>query len=247
MKDFDESTYGDRIAEVYDEMYANLNSPEQLASMVDMLAGLAGSGPAWNLESARAGSRFRWRRAGLRSTASTPPRPWSKSCGKSPAARQFPSPWATSWSFDLKDRYSLIYVVFNTFFAPLTQEDQVKCFMNVARHLNDGGFFVIEAFVPDVARFVGGQSIRTGMLTTNTASIDMAHHDAATQMVTSSHVYFTEDGVRLYPIKLRYAWPSELDLMGRLAGLTLRSRTSDWQGSPFTASSTNHVSVYERR
>ena len=117
--------------------------------------------------------------------------------------------------FDLQDRYSLIYAVFNTFFAPLTQEEQVKCFMNVARHLTDGGFFVIEAFVPDVARFVGGQCIRADVVNTDTVSIDVSRHDPAAQMVTSSHVYFTEDGVRLYPVKLRYAWPSELDLMGQ--------------------------------
>ena len=55
-----------------------------------------------------------------------------------------------------------------------------------------------------------------------------------------------ESGTRIYPVQLRYAWPSELDLMARLAGLRLRERWHDWTGAPFTAASTSHISVYER-
>lgn len=215
--------------------------------MVDMLAGLAGSGPALELGIGTGRIALPLAARGVEVHGIDSSEAMVQKLRGKPGGEAIPVTMGDFVDFDLEDCYSLVYVVFNTFFAPLTQEDQVRCFMNVARHLTDGGFFVIEAFVPDVGRFVGGQSIRTGMLTADTASIDMAHHDPATQMVTSSHVYFTKDGVRLYPVKLRYAWPSELDLMGRLAGLRLRSRTSDWQGSPFTASSTNHVSVYERR
>ena len=146
---------------------------------------------------------------------------------------------------DVEGRYSLVYVVFNTFFAPLTQEAQTRCFRNVARRLADGGVFLIEAFVPDLTRFVRGQNIQAGVIETDHVSIDLSRHDPVEQTVTSSHMYISESGMRLYPVKLRYAWPSELDLMARLAGMVLRHRWSDWQGSPFTASSTSHVSVYE--
>ena len=80
---------------------------------------------------------------------------------------------------------------------------------------------------------------------TDRVSIDLSRHDAVAQIVASSHVHISGQGVRLYPVKLRYAWPSELDLMAKLAGMRLRTRWGDWKGGPFTASSTNHVSVYE--
>lgn len=247
MKEVDESTYGDRIAEVYDEMYATLNSPEQLASMVDMLAGLAGSGRALELGIGTGRIALPLAARGVEVHGIDSSEAMVEKLREKPGGEAIPVTMGDFVEFDLKGRYSLIYVVFNTFFAPLTQEEQVKCFMNVARHLTDGGFFVIEAFVPDVARFVGGQCIRADVVNTDTVSIDVSRHDPAAQMVTSSHVYIAEKGVRLYPVKLRYAWPAELDLMARLAGMGLRDRTSDWKGSPFTASSTNHVSVYEVR
>ena len=138
-------------------------------------------------------------------------------------------------------------MVFNTFFGLLTQEAQVRCFANVARRLSDGGVFLLEAFVPDPTRFVRGQNIQMGVLETDRVSIDLSRHDPVGQTVASSHLYITEKGVRLYPVKLRYAWPSELDLMAKLAGMELRHRWSDWRRAPFTASSTHHVSVYELR
>ena len=247
MKDFQESTYGDRIAEVYDEMYTHLNSPEMVGPMVDMLAGLAGSGRALELGIGTGRIALPLAARGVEVHGIDSSEAMVQKLRQKPGGEAVPVTMGDFVEFDLDERYSLIYVVFNTLFALLTQEDQVRCFMNVARHLPNGGFFLIEAFVPDMARFVDGQCIRADVVNTDTVSIDVSRHDPAAQTVTSSHVYITEQGVRLYPVNLRYAWPSELDLMGRLAGLTLRSRTSDWRGSPFTASSTNHVSVYEQR
>ena len=90
--------------------------------------------------------------------ASTHQRQCSKSSAKSPAAHRYLSPWVTSLSWKWR-KNSLIYAVFNTFFSPLTQERQLRCFNNVARHLTDGGVFLIEAFVPDLARFERGRSV----------------------------------------------------------------------------------------
>ena len=247
MEEFQESTYGDRIAEVYDEVYAHLGRPERVVPMVDMLAELAGSGPVLELGIGTGRIALPLAARGVEVHGIDSSEAMIEKLRGKPGGEAIPVTLGDFVEFDLQDRYSLIYAVFNTFFAPLTQEEQVKCFMNVARHLTDGGFFVIEAFVPDVARFVGGQCIRADVVNTDTVSIDVSRHDPAAQMVTSSHVYIAEKGVRLYPVKLRYAWPAELDLMARLAGMGLRDRTSDWKGSPFTASSTNHVSVYEVR
>ena len=139
---------------------------------------------------------------------------------------------------------SLVFVAFNTLFALLTQDDQVRCFANVASHLADDGVFVIEAFVPDLTLYKGGQRVSAMHVGTDSVRLDAARVDPAEQRVTATHVVLTGDGTRLYPVHLRYAWPAELDLMARLAGLRLRHRWADWERRRFDASSVRHVSVY---
>ena len=140
----------------------------------------------------------------------------------------------------------LIYVLFNTFFALLTQDEQIRCCENVARHLAPSSVFLIEAFVPDVARCSGKQAVRAVQVTSDEVRLDVTHWDPVTQHLMSQHVVLTEQGVRLFPVQLRYVWPAELDLMARLAGLHLRERWESWDRSGFTADSTKHISVYER-
>src|ERR1041384_1134557 len=142
--------------------------------------------------------------------------------------------------------FALIYIVFNTFFTLPTQDAQVRCFRNVAAHLAPGGCFLIEAFVPDVTRFDGGQTTRAVQVTTESAHLEVTQHDPVAQRSFSQHVVITDGQVRLYPVQIRYAWPAELDLMAQLAGLRLRDRWSDWQRTPFTSASTKHISIYER-
>ena len=104
---------------------------------------------------------------------------------------------------------------------------------------------LIEAFVPDPGRFTRAQSLNVNRIDADQVELDVARHDPLTQRVQSQHLIFTESGTRLYPVQLRYAWPSELDLMARLAGLRLRERWSDWAGAPFTAASSSHISLYQ--
>ena len=143
-------------------------------------------------------------------------------------------------------RYSLVFVVFNTFFGLLAQEDQVRCFRNVAEHLTEDGLFVLEAFVPDVARFDRGQRVSVSRVGLGEAWLDVAKHDPVDQLVSSQHLVVSEQGIRLYPVQVRYAWPAELDLMARLANLVLRDRWEGWTREPFTERSGSHVSVYAR-
>ncbi len=143
-------------------------------------------------------------------------------------------------------RYALVFVAFNTFFALLTQEDQLRCFANVAAHLADGGVFVIEAFFPDLARFDRDQRVHVNRIESGEVMLDAARHDPAAQRVDSYHIVLGEQGTRLYPVSIRYAFPSELDLMARLAGLELTDRWGGWNREPFTAASLRHVSVYGR-
>ena len=245
MKDFRESTYGDRIADVYDELYEDLASPALVAPMVDVLANLAGGGRALELGIGTGRIALPLAGRGVEVHGIDASAAMVDKMRRKPGGGRIPVTMADFADVDADGRFSLVYVVFNTFFALLTQDAQVRCFANVASRLSEGGVFLVEAFAPDLTRFERGQNIQAGVVETDRVSIDLSRHDAVAQTVESSHVHISEQGVRLYPVKLRYAWPSELDLMARVAGMRLRSRWGDWQGGPFTASSTNHVSAYE--
>ncbi len=140
--------------------------------------------------------------------------------------------------------FAVVLLVFNTIFALPNQDAQIACFRNAARHLDTGGAFVIEAFVPDPARFDRGQRVHVRDVMDDEVRLDVAEHDPTTQTVRSALVRLRETGTRILPINLRYAWPAELDLMARLAGLRLVARWGGWRRQTFTASSTSHVSVY---
>jgi SAM-dependent methyltransferase len=143
--------------------------------------------------------------------------------------------------------YPLIFLVSNTLFNLLTQEDQVRCFENVATHLTDDGFFVVEAFVPSyLYRLPNAQYVDAEAIAVDEVLLDVGRHDAVAQRLDESHVSLTSQGVRVYPIVTRYAWPSELDLMARIAGLRLKERWAGWCREPFTSGSGAHVSVYGR-
>ena len=142
--------------------------------------------------------------------------------------------------------FSLVFVVFNTIFMLLSQEEQTRCFRNVAARLGEGGVFVVEAFVPDMKRYEGGQAVKTTAIADDEVILEVSRLDAARQHVTSQRVVLGGGGVRLFPIQIRYAWPSELDLMAQLAGLRLRERWGGWRREPFDSASGKHVSVYER-
>jgi SAM-dependent methyltransferase len=143
--------------------------------------------------------------------------------------------------------YRLIFVVWNTLFNLLTQEDQIRCFQNVAAHLTADGSFVVETFVPAfLYRLRNDQYVDTEMIEVDRVQLDVLRHDAAAQMLEESHVSLSQTGIHLNPVVQRYAWPSELDLMARIAGLRLKERWANWNRDPFTANSAIHVSVYGR-
>ena len=143
--------------------------------------------------------------------------------------------------------YRLIYVVFNTLFNLRDQAEQVRCFENVAAHLTDDGVFVVEAFTPGyLHRLRDNQYVDAEDIRVDKVWLDVARHDPVEQRLEKNHVSLSAAGIRLNPVVLRYAWPSELDLMARIAGLRLRERWGGWSGEPFTGASRLHVSVYER-
>jgi Methyltransferase domain len=143
--------------------------------------------------------------------------------------------------------YQLVYVPFTSFFALPSQAEQIRCLHNVAAHLDQGGAFVLDAFVPDVTRFHNQQAVTAQRVGPDAVLLDVSRHDPVAQRVDSSHVLLTDSGVRLYPVCVRYAWPSELDVMALVAGLRLIDRFGDYDGRPFDATSTRHVSVYRKQ
>jgi SAM-dependent methyltransferase len=140
-------------------------------------------------------------------------------------------------------RYGLVYLVYNTIGNLLTQDGQVRCFENAARHLDDGGVFVLECRVPSGA---SRQFVEAERVAADEVVLDVNRYDPVTQVLDEVHLHITEGGIRLGPISVRLARPPEFDLMARIAGLRLRDRFGGWCGERFTADSWRHVSVYEK-
>lgn len=147
----------------------------------------------------------------------------------------------------VKGRYPLIFLLWNTLFNLLSQDDQVRCFENVEAHLSEGGAFVVEAFVPSfLHRLHDDQEVKAESVEVDEVRIGVLRHDAATQTLEQNHVSLSPAGIRLSPVAQRYAWPSELDLMARIAGLRLDARFAGWNEEAFGSRSEMHVSVYRR-
>jgi len=141
--------------------------------------------------------------------------------------------------------FRLVYLVFNTIGNLTTQDEQVACFANAATHLEVGGCFVIEVGVPDLRRLPPGEDARVFSHTPGYVGYDH-YTDLVAQQATSHHFVADESGVREFRTPFRFVWPSELDLMARLAGMSLRDRWAGWDRAPFTGESTAHVSVWEK-
>jgi hypothetical protein len=141
-------------------------------------------------------------------------------------------------------RFALAYLVRNTITNLTSQDDQVACFQNVAAHLEPGGCFVIEVYIPQPQRLPPGETVHAFAVTPTHFGFE--EYDLARQIAVSSHYWVVDGQLETYSTPHRYLWPSELDLMARLAGLRLRGRWSDWHRAPFTSDSASHVSVWEK-
>ena len=243
MDDYGAATYGDRIADTYDRLY-----PDQggVTPEVRALATLAGGGRALELGIGTGRVALPLAEQGVAVHGIDASEAMVVKLRAKPGGAEIPVTIGDFADVTVDGTFTLIFAVFNTFFALTTQEAQVRCFQRVADRLADGGVFLIEVFVPDPTRFTHGQSMDVTHVDSDRVTLDVARHDPLHQRVHSQHLQFSEAGTRLYPVQIRYAWPSELDLMARLAGLRLSERWSDWTGAPFTAASTRHISLYER-
>jgi SAM-dependent methyltransferase len=236
------STYGDRIAEIYDDAYPDLPTDET----VSMLAELAGSGPVLELAIGTGRVALPLAARGVEVHGIDASEAMVEKLRAKPGGDRLQVTFGDMADVPVEGRFTLVYLIFNTFFGLLTQDDQLRCFTNVGEHLTNDGVFVLDAFFPDLGRFDRGQRVSTTKVETDEVWFNVDRHDAVAQRVDSVHVVLTERGAKLYPVQIRYAFPSELDLMARLAGLRLRERFGGWSREPFTDRSDRHVSIYER-
>lgn len=241
MKNYAEETYGQRIAGVYDTLYETVDE-----GAPQLLADLAGAGRALELGIGTGRVALPLQERGVEVQGIDASEAMVARLRHKPGGDKIAVTIGSFAGVPVEGPFSLVYVLFNTFFALLTQEEQVDCFANVARRLGPGGNFLIEAFVPDLQRFDRGQTVRATSVDVDAVHLETTKWDPLTQQVTSQHVVLGEGGVRLYPVTLRFAWPSELNLMARLAGLELAQRWENWQRAPFTGKSQKHISVYRR-
>jgi SAM-dependent methyltransferase len=142
--------------------------------------------------------------------------------------------------------FRLVYLIYNTLYNLPTAERQVDCFRNVARVLDADGAFALECFVLDPAQYDRGQRVEALSVKEDAVVLQVTRHDSAAQRLFKQHLVFDAGGFRGFPVALRYCWPSELDLMARLAGLELAERYADWDRSPYGSDSESHISVYRR-
>lgn len=240
-----ENRFDEPIAGRYDERTADMVRPEVLDPAVDFLATLAGGGAAleFGVGTGRVALPLSARGVTVHGI----------DLSEAMLARLRGKPGAERVLVTVGDfaetrvpgEFRLVYVVFNTITNLTTQERQVQCFRNAAAHLGRGGCFVVEVFVPDLRRVPPGERFRPFDVGPTHVGFD-EFTDFAGQILTSHHYWIEEGRVETFSAPFRYVWPSELDLMARLAGMTLRERWAGWTREPFTGESRSHVSVWER-
>jgi hypothetical protein len=240
----DQGYFGDRVAATYDEHSASMFDPAVIEPAVDRLAELAGEGGA--LEFAIGTGRIALplagrgvRVAGIDNSEAMLARLRAK-----PGAERIEAVVGDMAATRVDGAFSLVYLVFNTIFKLTTQDGQVACFANAAAHLRSGGRFVIEARVPELQRLPLGQTVLPWRA--EPGGISYYVYDVVTQRLSGQHYYLEDGRVQPSPTEMRYAWPAELDLMARLAGMRLEHRWSGWGREPFTGLSPTHVSVYAK-
>jgi SAM-dependent methyltransferase len=238
---YDAATYGDRMADFYDELPTH---PADAAVAARCLADLAVGGPALELGIGTGRLALPLADHGVAVSGIDASAAMVAKLRAKPGGAEIPVAVGDFADLGVDGRFSLIFVAYNTFFSLLDADTQRGCFERVAERLLPGGRFVIEAFVPDPTRFERGQHLEVRHVGIDSAVVSVSRHDAPTQRVDSLLVRLAEGGVRTWPVHIRYSYPGELDQMADHAGLRLEERWGGWEREPFTDDSVKHVSVY---
>jgi SAM-dependent methyltransferase len=236
--------FGEHVAARYDESAADMFEPAVVDPVVDFLADLVGDGAALELGIGTGRIALPLAQRGIRVHGMDLSEAMVARLRAKPGAERIGVTIGDFATTTVNGRFSVAYLVFNTIMNLTTQDEQVACFQNVAAHLEPGGCFVIEVGVPGLQRLPPGETVRA--FTVSATRLGFDEYDVASQGLISHHYTVIDDKLEVVSMPFRYAWPSELDLMARLAGMMLRERWSGWKREPFTSDSTKHVSVWEK-
>jgi SAM-dependent methyltransferase len=246
MDNYGPETYGDLNADVYDEWHAALDPTDAVRCLAELID-QAPAGPVLELAVGTGRVTIPLAAKGVDVRGIDSSEAMVERMRAKPGGADIPVVIGDMADVDpgTDEQFALVFVVFSSFFFLMTQDEQVRCFANVARRLLPGGRFVIECPTPDVERYQRNQSLDVHHVGLDQVRLVAVRHDPVQQRFDGHHVLLTNDGIRLAPAAMRYAWPSELDLMARLAGLERRERWGGWHHEPFRGEGT-YVTVYAK-
>ena len=239
-----ETHFDEWLAQRYETLWPELFDPAVLNPTVDFLADLAGTGPALELgvgtgRIALPLSRRGIRVHGIELSPAMVTRLQAEVGGSEIGVTIGDFPTA-----EVAERFTLVYLLHNTITNLTTQDEQVACFGNAAAHLEPGGAFVIENYIPELQRLSPGSPMR--VFTATPTHIGIEEYDVAAQIAVSRHFWVIDGQLKTFSSPHRYVWPAELDLMARFAGLESQARWGGWNHEPFTSESRNHISVWRK-
>jgi SAM-dependent methyltransferase len=236
--------FGERVAGRYDESAADKFEPAQVDPVVDFLLQLATDGSALELGIGTGRIALPLAQRGINVHGIDLSESMVARLRAKSGAELIGVTIGDFATTTVEGHFSVAYLVFNTIMNLTTQDEQILCFQNVAAHLRPGGCFVIEVAVPDLQRLPPGETVRA--FTVSPTRLGFDEYDVAAQGLISHHYWVDGDRVEVFSAPFRYAWPAELDLMARLAGMSLLERWGGWKREPFTSESTTHVSVWQK-
>ena len=236
--------FGETVAARFDERYAHKADPAVVGPMVAFLAELAGAGAALELGIGTGRIALPLAERGVPVHGIDLSEAMLARLRAKPGAERLGVTLGDFATTRVEGTFSLAYLVANTIMNLTTQDEQVACFANVAAHLEPGGCFVIEVLVPGLRRLPPGERFQPFDVSPEHLGFDEI--DVVTQSLVSHHYWIEEGKAEVLSPPFRYVWPSELDLMARLAGMSLRDRWGGWNREPFTSESEKHVSIWEK-
>jgi SAM-dependent methyltransferase len=237
-----ETHFDDWIAEHYRTLWPELFEPALIERTVDFLAGLANRGAALELGIGTGRIALPLSQRGLRVHGIELSQAMITRLLAEPGGSRIAVTVGDFATATVEGVFDLVYLLRNTITNLTSQDEQVECFRNAARHLRPGGTFLVENFVPELRRIPPGE--RSHVFTATPAHVGVGEYDFLRQIEVSRHWWAIESELRTFSSRHRFVWPSELDLMARIGGLRASGRWSDWDRSPFTADSRSHISTW---
>lgn len=239
-----DNSYGDDYVDVYDQLFESRDNDAEVASL---LSALAAGKRALEFGVGTGRLAIPLAAAGVEVHGIDNSRAMLDVMQAKPGAAGIHCYLGDATTLRVPGEFQLVFIGFSTIYLLGSQQMQLQCFRNAAEHLPSGGKFLVEAFLHDRLQWSTGEQFSTTGVERDHVKVRAAIHDPVDQVIKLQHITIGADGISFRPNRLRYIWPSELDLMGQLAGMRLIERWGDWKKTPFSAQSTSMVSVYEKQ